>query len=95
VNAGGGPSGSGLWSRHELAPATAWDTTFRSSAGRLRWHGLEITVQSVHPYAPAARDPRQWEHDLRLLQQAADGDPAACCRRPPGAGAVTRPQRVG
>lgn len=76
VHAGGGPSGSGLWSRHELTPATAWDTSFRSSAGRLQWRGLELTVQSVHPYAPAARDARQWERDLLLLQAAADADPA-------------------
>jgi endonuclease/exonuclease/phosphatase family metal-dependent hydrolase len=76
VHAGGGPSGSGLWSRHELTPAPAWDTTFRSSAGRLQWRGREITVQSVHPYAPAARDARPWEGDLRLLEAAADADPA-------------------
>lgn len=72
---GGGPSGSGLWSRRPLEPVGGWDTSFRSSAARLQWAGRDVVVQSVHPYAPAARDDRRWERDLELLAAAADADP--------------------
>lgn len=72
---GGGPSGSGLWSARPLEPVEGWDTSFRSSAGHLQWGGREMTVQSVHPYAPAARDDARWERDLGLLAAAASADP--------------------
>lgn len=68
--------GSGLWSRHPLAPGPSWDGVHAMPGATVAFGGRDIHVQVAHPFRTGRYSAADYRADYRMLDERMSALPA-------------------